>query len=73
MPATAIQDMMEWPSMPTAEGDVSAFFNREIPRDQIIAGAPEISATRDDKPVNEYFLLRMGARQYWQTAMITPQ
>jgi hypothetical protein len=58
MPAKAVTDMMEWGPQPTPEKQFAALLNTEFPIDRMIAEDPNASALRDDRPVNEYFMLR---------------
>jgi len=58
MPPTAIQDMMEWRYEPTPVLEFTYLLQRETPVDRLIAGDPSAPAMQDDRPVNEYFLLR---------------
>jgi len=59
MPAAAVEDMMEWGPYPTPERQFSAMLDTEFPADQLLAASPQTLAMRDDRPVNEYFLLRL--------------
>jgi spermidine synthase len=58
MPAAAIQDMMEWKFALNPELEFSWLLQRESSVDILIAGSPLAPAMQDDRPVNEYFLLR---------------
>jgi hypothetical protein len=62
LPPTAAEDMVEWGPYPTPEGQFSAALQREFPLDRFIAESPETPAMQDDRPVNEYFLLRLLSR-----------
>jgi len=58
MPPSAAADLVEWGPFPTAEQQFAAVLKKEMPIDWIVAldkGAP---AMQDDRPVNEYDLLR---------------
>lgn len=57
MPNPAIADMMEWGPEPSPERQFAVVLDGELSLDQIIAQAPDAPALRDDRPVNEYFLL----------------
>ena len=59
MPAKAAQDLIEWGPESSAEQQFSILLSRELPLDQIIARAPRIPALEDDRPENEYYLLRL--------------
>jgi spermidine synthase len=59
MPAAAVQDMMEWGPYPTPSRQFSAMLDSELPLEQLLAASPRTVAMQDDRPVNEYFLLRL--------------
>jgi hypothetical protein len=63
MPTSAITDMMEWGPEPSPERQLAIILDRELSLDQIIAQAPDAPALKDDRPVNEYFLLTRLERQ----------
>lgn len=58
MPASAVTDMMEWGPAATPEDQFQRVLSRQMTLDQLIDGAPNTPAMKDDRPVNEYFLLR---------------
>lgn len=58
MPPAAVQDMMEWRYEPTPVEEFTYLLQRESTVDRMIAGDPAAPAMQDDRPVNEYFLLR---------------
>jgi spermidine synthase len=58
MPTAAITDMMEWGPEATPEAQLAAALNGGLSVDQVIAQAPDTPALKDDRPLNEYFLLR---------------
>jgi spermidine synthase len=58
MPATAVSDMMEWTPAITPAEQFQLMLSREVSPAQTIALAPDSPALQDDRPVNEYFLLR---------------
>jgi spermidine synthase len=58
MPASASADLVEWGPMPTAEQQFAATLRNEISIDRLVALDPHAPALRDDRPVNEYSLLR---------------
>jgi spermidine synthase len=65
MPTKAAQDMMEWiPNLPPEELFMS-IIRHEISIDQVIALAPGAPSLQDDRPMNEYFLLRTLAPNLW--------
>ena len=63
MPSSAIADMMEWGPESSPERQLAFILNREYSVDQIIAQAPDAPAMKDDRPVNEYFLLTRLEKQ----------
>lgn len=58
MPPAAVTDMIEWGPAPTPVEEVQDVVSRQIPLDSLIALAPNTPALTDDRPINEYFLLR---------------
>jgi spermidine synthase len=58
MPSTAVNDMMEWGPAPSPERQVSLLLDHESSTDAIIALSPATATLTDDRPINEYFLLR---------------
>jgi spermidine synthase len=60
LPMKATADLLEWGPASTAEGQFAAVLGREFsPRDWI-AREPGAPALVDDRPVNEYYVLRRG-------------
>jgi len=58
MPQAAVRDLMEWRFKPTAEEELDQVLDHEIPVAQMVAADPDAVAMKDDRPVNEYVLLR---------------
>jgi hypothetical protein len=58
MPSTAARDLVEWGPETSAQGQFAVILGRELPLDQLINGAPEVPALQDDRPENEYYMLR---------------
>jgi spermidine synthase len=58
MPPSAVADMMEWGPATTPEGQFQLMLSNQMPLDDLIKLAPEAPALTDNRPVNEYFLLR---------------
>jgi spermidine synthase/predicted MFS family arabinose efflux permease len=58
MPPTARIDMMEWGPAATPVGQMEKMLAQKLDVTQIIALAPSTPPLRDDRPVNEYSLLR---------------
>jgi hypothetical protein len=58
MPAKAVADMMEWGPAHTPEEQFDLMLAARMTPEQMIALAPGTVALQDDRPINEYFLLR---------------
>ena len=58
MPPSAAADLVEWGPFPTAEQQFAAILRNEVPVDVLAAIDKDVPALQDDRPVNEYGLLR---------------
>lgn len=58
MPPSAIHDMMELGPAQSPEEQMDLLLSHQSSTDAIIALSPAIPALTDDRPINEYFLLR---------------
>jgi hypothetical protein len=58
MPPRAAADLVEWGPFPTAEQQFAAVLRHEVPVSRLVAIDPLAPAMQDDRPVNEYYLLR---------------
>jgi hypothetical protein len=58
LPPAAAQDLMEWGPQPGVRRQLGAVLRRELSLDDLVAAAPGVRGLRDDRPLNEYFLLR---------------
>jgi spermidine synthase len=58
MPAGAVADLMEWGPAKTPDEQFDRMLSTETTTDQVIALSPSTPALQDDRPINEYFLLR---------------
>jgi len=58
MPPGAVTDMMEWGPAPTPEQQVSRVLAHPSSIDAIVAYSPATPALTDDRPINEYYMLR---------------
>jgi spermidine synthase len=58
MPAAAVSDMMEWGPAASPEQQMNLLLSRASSTDAIIALSPTTHSLQDDRPINEYFLLR---------------
>jgi spermidine synthase len=58
MPASAVADMMEWGPAATAAQQFGLMLSHPASSAELIARSPGTPALQDDRPVNEYYLLR---------------
>ncbi len=58
MPMAAVADMLEWGPEKTAEKQFDLLLSRETKPEQMIALSPQTPGLRDDRPINEYYMLR---------------
>jgi spermidine synthase len=58
LPAAATRDIMEWPFEPSPDQEFDFPLRHEISIAQLIAEDPDAEAMHDDRPVNEYVVLR---------------
>jgi spermidine synthase len=58
MPSAAVTDMMEWGPASSPERQMNLVLDHESSPDAIIALSPVTPTLTDDRPINEYFLLR---------------
>jgi len=58
LPARAARDLIEWPIEPTVAGNFARLLGHETPLVALTSLAPGAPALADDRPFNEYFLLR---------------
>jgi len=58
MPPAAAADLVEWGPYPTPEQQFAAVLKNELPIDWIIGLDKSAPALQDDRPINEYYLLR---------------
>jgi spermidine synthase len=73
MPADAVTDLAEWasennpdPPKNSADADnleLSALLSHEVPVNELIAASPNTPALSDDRPMNEYYVLRRWSHQ----------
>ena len=64
-PARAAADLVEWDPGVTAEQQFQELLKREVPIELVISFDKDAPALQDDRPINEYALLRsMGVHLY---------
>jgi len=74
LPPSAAADLVEWGPLPTAEQIFAGMLRREVPIGRVIALDSRAPAMEDDRPVNEYDLLRsQGARRHWSLLETSPE
>jgi spermidine synthase len=74
LPPSAAADLVEWGPFPTAEQMFAATLRREVPISRVIAVDSNAPAVEDDRPVNEYDLVRTtGARLHWKSLENLPE
>lgn len=56
--ARAGADVLEWEPRSTVVAEIESYLRRELPVEMLVAGAPDVPTLEDDRPVNEYFLIR---------------
>jgi predicted membrane-bound spermidine synthase len=70
LPAAAAADFIEWGPEHTAENQFALVLSGETSVDEMIAGAPSTPALQDDRPENEYYLLRQRLPQGWSPVIL---
>ncbi|MDR3387416.1 MAG: fused MFS/spermidine synthase [Rudaea sp.] len=58
LPPAAVADLVEWGPFPTAEQQFAGVLSKEMPIDWLVARDRNAPAMQDDRPINEYYLLR---------------
>jgi len=58
MPPSAAVDLVEWGPFSIPEQELAAVLKNEMPIDYVITADKNAPAMQDDRPVNEYYLLR---------------
>jgi hypothetical protein len=53
-----VQDFLEWDQSSTAARQFTRLFEHEITLDSLITPDPAAPALADDRPINEYFIIR---------------
>jgi predicted membrane-bound spermidine synthase len=60
LPESAAADLVEWGPANTPEGQFAILMGNELSIDRLISLSPTTPALSDDRPINEYYLLRRG-------------
>jgi spermidine synthase len=58
LPQAAVADLLEWGPASNAQQQFQLMLDRELSMADLIQAAPGVPALQDDRPVNEYFILR---------------
>jgi len=58
IPPRAVVDMLEWGPARTASAQLNLMVSREVALESLVAAAPHVPVLRDDRPYNEYYLVR---------------
>ncbi len=70
MPPSAVADLLEWGPGKTAEEDFALMLSQKVPLDDLVHSLPvNIQPLDDDRPVNEYYLLRSKLPGKWSRAL----
>ena len=62
IPLGAVTDMMEWGPSATPNQELDSMLSQELNIGQLISLSPFTPALSDDRPINEYYLLRSPCR-----------
>ena len=66
LPPSARKDLLEWGPKATAEEQFAAVLATEVSPENFITKSPGAPALQDDRPVNEYFILRSSRPGRWR-------
>jgi spermidine synthase len=58
LPGAAVNDFLEWNPESTAQQQFDRLLKQEVALDDLIAPDPGVPALQDNRPINEYFVLR---------------
>jgi hypothetical protein len=53
-----VTDLLEWGPAADAQSQFEKVLSKELPVQELVEGAPSAPLLTDDRPVNEYYLLR---------------
>lgn len=57
-PVDAAHDLIEWGPAATPEAQFQLMLDNETPIDKLVGDDPDVPALQDDRPINEFFLIR---------------
>jgi hypothetical protein len=58
LPERAAVDLIEWGPEPSAESQFSLLMEHELSMEKLTSLSPATPSLNDDRPINEYYLLR---------------
>ena len=75
LPAAATADLLEWGPASNAQEQFARVLSQELSLGDLIHPAPDTPALQDDRPVNEYFVLRRlqdreYMRRWWKRLLL---
>ena len=63
LPADANSDLVEWGPYSTAEAQFASVLQKEFSPQTLIDKSPNVATMTDDRPINEYYLLRTRGKE----------
>jgi hypothetical protein len=67
MPPRARADLVEWGPQTSAEAQLASVLKRQRSFRQLIDRVPDAPVLTDDRPLNEYYLIRQGWQAGWKS------
>ena len=64
LPSAAASDFVEWGPQANPQQQFEEVLSRELPLEDLLTDAPRVPAIQDDRPINEYYLLRSWFHYY---------
>ena len=58
LPSRAVSDFVEWGPRANPQQQFEVVLSQELSLEKLLAEDPQAPAMRDDRPINEYYLLR---------------
>lgn len=69
LPPAAQTDFVEWTPQWTPEQAFQVVLSQEVPLDPVLQQFPNVQPLDDDRPINEYYLLRKNLPPRWSAAL----
>ena len=70
LPPSAVRDLLEWGPSSNPKQQFELVLNHELSVVALMEAAPGVLALRDDRPINEYFILRRHGHWILRTVLI---